>query len=210
MIPRESGSVADPARVYVFDALAAAVQAAALAAPGVTITPRHPDAMISVRGDARDAAFVYTASAAFGVHLPLVPNTTSGSEGMRALWLGPDEWLIVFENRGQTPFSSGESGNTEKGVCPLFVDVSHARALLRLSGSATRAVLAKVCPLDLDPRQFPVGACAQTAIAKVNAILDHVEPDAFDLYCSRSYARSFWHAITEAAAEYGCNNARPS
>ena len=44
--------------------------------------------------------------------------------------------------------------------------------------------------------------CAQTAIAKVSVILDHVHPGVFDLYCSRSYAGSFWRWLTDACTEY--------
>jgi sarcosine oxidase subunit gamma len=81
-------------------------------------------------------------------------------------------------------------------------DVSCGRAALRLRGLRVRDALAKGCPLDLDPRVFPAGRCAQTSIGRVSVILDHVEPEVFDVYVSRSYAGSFWDWLIEACAEY--------
>ena len=131
--------------------------------------------------------------AMFAVRAPAAPTASGGVE-TRVLRLGPDEWLVAAMR-----------GTPEISADGFVTDVSHGRAVLRVAGREVLAVLAKGCALDLDPRVFAVGACAQTAIAKINVILDRVAPDAFDIYCPRSYAGSFWHWLTEAAAEYGCN-----
>jgi sarcosine oxidase subunit gamma len=194
--------VVDALRVFAFDAFAAAAEERDLASPGVTIASRRAGAMFNVRGNPRDGQFMRDAAAVLHVQLPVVPNTASRARGMRALWLGPDEWLIV----SAVEFPSSSSFRVANGT---LTDVSHGRAVLRLSGPDVCQVLAKGCPLDLDVRDFPVGACAQTAIAKINVILDRVQPQVFDLYCPRSHAGSFWHFVTDAAAEYGCNIVRP-
>jgi sarcosine oxidase subunit gamma len=75
---------------------------------------------------------------------------------------------------------------------------------LRISGPHTRELLAKGCSLDLHPRVFRTGHCAQTSLAHVGVLL-HL-PDAgggIDLYCSRSYAQHLWHWLSEAAGEFG-------
>ena len=65
----------------------------------VSIAKRRPAAMWNVRGDPHDEGFFRDVEAAFGVALPRAPNTASGVETARALWLGPDEWLIVSWER---------------------------------------------------------------------------------------------------------------
>ena len=183
-------------RVFAFDAYAARDAGAARAGVGVTIAPRQVKSMVGLRGSATDEGFVRDAAAAFELALPLEPNTAAGNDGVRALWLGPNEWL----------FAASRDLRIDKPIAnSTLTDVSHGRAVVRLSGREVRAALAKGCALDLDSRVFPPNACAQTAIAKINIVLDHVEPDVFDVYCPRSYAGSFWHWITEAAAEYACN-----
>ncbi len=186
------------ARAYAFDHYAKRSAESSFASPGVTIASRHVPVMLALRGDARDPEFLRAAHAALALALPVRPNTVAGNERDRALWLGPDEWLLVSCGDGLMRADLRFTGAS-------VADVSHGRAVLRLSGPDVRVMLAKICPLDLDARQFGVDACAQTAMARVNVILDHVKPGVFELYCPRSYAGSFWHSVVEAAAEYGCD-----
>ena len=170
-----------------------AVCTGAAAAAGIEIAPRRLAAMLDVRGPARTVAAELQAR--YALEVSSNPNTASGS-ATRVLWLGPDEWLVV---QGMAAAPIVENG-TRDGVS--VVDVSHGRAALRLRGANVRDALAKGCSLDLDARAFAPGRCAQTSIGRISVILDHVEPDVFDVYCSRSYAGSFWHWIVEACAEY--------
>lgn len=186
-----------PARMFAFDSFAARHVGRAPAVPGVTVETRHAAAMCDLRGSPRNPDFLSEVSAAFGVALPVDPNTAVGTNDARILWLGPDQWLIVTAQPRDLLHDAGITGGT-------LTDVSHGRAILRLAGPDARHALAKGCPLDLDPRRFAVDRCAQTAIARINVVLDHVAPGVYDLYCPRSYAGSFWHWLTEAAAEYGC------
>jgi len=55
------------------------------------------------------------------------------------------------------------------------VDLSSARVILELSGPAARDVLASCCALDLHPRAFGPGRCAQTLVAKAPVLLAFVE-----------------------------------
>jgi sarcosine oxidase subunit gamma len=184
------------ARSYAFDAYAGRDVGPAQAGAGVSIHALRMESMVLLRGNAADPRFLSEASAALGVMLPVEPNTATGVKARRALWLGPDEWLIA---------SLRDRLGEARVIHGTITDVSHGRAVLRLCGREARAVLAKGCALDLDMRAFPPNACAQTAIAKMNIAIDHATSGAFDLYCARSYAGSFWDWITEAAAEYGCN-----
>jgi heterotetrameric sarcosine oxidase gamma subunit len=185
-------------RIYAFEPYAARATAG-VAGAGITIASRRPAAMLDLRGPAGD---VEAALAGHGLALLRGPNSATG-EATRLLWLGPDEWLLV-ENVTLTRISENP-GQSRISV----TDVSHGRAALRLRGPHVRDALAKGCSLDLDPRAFATGRCAQTAIGRISVILDHVEDDVFDVYCSRSYAGSFWHWMTEACAEYRYTIAPP-
>lgn len=188
-----------PSRIFGFEAHAARHVRGVLPGAGVTLEMRRVLSMWNVRGPAQDAQFTREAAEAFGVALPLVPNTAAGGDSLRALWLGPDEWLVA---------ATGDALAPKQITNGTLTDVSHGRGVIRISGSRARDALAKGCSLDLDLREFPVSACAQSAFAKINIVIDHVAPGEFDLYCARSYARSFWHSLTEAAAEYAFNVVR--
>jgi sarcosine oxidase subunit gamma len=107
---------------------------------------------------------------AIGVALPLTPNRVANASRWSALWLGPDEWLVVGPD-GDAPAieaSLREALGTDWGS---VVDVSANRTVIELSGPAARMVLAKGCPLDLHPRQFGTGSCAQSLLAKALVML---------------------------------------
>ncbi len=123
------------------------------------------------------AAFRAAAADALGFGLPETPNTVSG----RALWLGPDEWLIASDSD-----VAGALENALEGEHCAIVDVSEARAVLELSGAGALDVMASGCRLDL--QALGPGSCAQTALARAHVLLEPREDGVWRLYVGRSFA----------------------
>jgi sarcosine oxidase subunit gamma len=184
--------VPEPARIHAFDRLAQRDVAPGGIPVGVRIAARRVGTMLDVR--VRDASAAISLGTC--VELPREPNAAVDAGAIRVLALGPDQWLLVCAQTLPAP------ANLLAGV--TLTDVSHGRAVVRVAGPRVRDALAKGCALDLHPRVFPVARCAQTVIARIPLLLDHVDADAFDVYCPRSYADSYWHWLTEACEEYGC------
>ena len=128
-----------------------------------------------LRGGGPD--FLAAVAAALGIGLPETPNTAAGG----ALWLGPDEWLLVSGEDRTGPLEAALAGQH----CAI-VDVSEARAVLELSGPGATDVLAAGCRLDLDPLR--PGSCAQTALARAHVLLEPREGGVWRLYVGRSFA----------------------
>ncbi len=148
-----------------------------------------------LHGNPDYAGFAETVTRSLGCPLPVVPNTSAHGTCCDVLWLGPTEWLLAGT-------IDKVIGNLEaKGA--LLTDVSHGRVIVQIEGSEARNLLAKGCALDLHPRCFRKGFCAQTSIAKVNVLLHQIEESIFDIYIGRSYALYFWEWLTESAAEFG-------
>ena len=158
---------------------------------------------IGLRGDPADGAFMAAAKGAFGLALPTTPNRVTTTGARRALWLGPDEWLVVTP-----PGAEGAMCAALHAVRPgrhvAVTDVSEGRAVIGLAGPRARDVLAKGCPLDLHPRAFGPGRCAQSTLAKALVILHQIDDrPAYDIYVERSFADYLWTWLEDAAAEYG-------
>lgn len=122
---------------------------------------------------------------ALGFALPRLPNTVEGDGERRALWLGPDEWLLVGPPEEDLEARLAAALPRELGS---VVDVSANRALIELGGPQARDVLAKGCALDLHPRAFSPGRCAQTLLARANVILEQTAPETYLLYVRPSFA----------------------
>ncbi|MHB8459042.1 MAG: sarcosine oxidase subunit gamma [Candidatus Limnocylindrales bacterium] len=130
-------------------------------------------AQLDLRLDPRDEATMASVAPALGFALPLVPNTVAGSGDLAALWLGPDEWLIVGPSGARSELEARLSAALEHGDASAvaIVDVSANRTTIELAGSSARELLETGSPIDLHPRAFGPGRCAQTLLARANVIV---------------------------------------
>lgn len=130
------------------------------------------------------------------------PNQVSGDERNAALWLGPDEWLIVApEDRAVAVLAALRAALADS--LGSSVDVSANRTTLRLSGPMARDVLGKVCSLDLHPRVFGPGQCAQTLVGRTQAVLWQVDAaPSYRLLVRCSFANYLADLLLDAMAEF--------
>lgn len=172
---------------------------------GVVLGEEPLRSQAALRGDGSDAAFAGAVERVTRVTPPIAPNTVAGPEdlanGVRILWLGPDEWLVVGIDDADL---AARLDAALAGQHAAVADVSDSRAVIGLAGPAARDVLAKGCPLDLHPRVFGPGRCAQSHLAKAHVLLHQLgsEPR-FEIYVHRSFADYLWRWLEDAAAEYG-------
>lgn len=162
---------------------------------------------IELRGDAGDRAFMAAVGRTLDLLLPGEPNSTAARGDLVALWLGPDAWLLTCPP-GALAAHTGSVRKALSDVHAAVTDVSDGRVALRLAGPNARDVLAKGCPLDLHPRAFATGSCAQSLLAKASVLIHLPDDEAqrgptFDLYVGRSFAHYLWAWLEDAGQEYG-------
>jgi sarcosine oxidase subunit gamma len=130
--------------------------------------------------------------------LPEPPGAVAQVRGRTALWLGPDEWLVVG--------ADGEQGEIERAFADALsvVDVSGQRTTLELRGPRAREVLEKGCSLDLHPWRFSAGRCAQTLLARADVVLWQVDDEpGYRLLVGCSFAPYLVHWLLDAMREFG-------
>jgi sarcosine oxidase subunit gamma len=107
---------------------------------------------------------------------PTVPNTWSVERGGEWLWLGPDEWLVLADPDPPEPARLiAELEAALEGTHHSVVDVSAGRTAIELGRADRHDLLARGCGLDLHPRSWRPGTCAQTLLARVPVILQERE-----------------------------------
>lgn len=158
---------------------------------------------VNLRVDPGDAEALASVQQVLGVALPLTPNTTAQGDGPLAIWLGPDEWLLLAESDASGSLV-GELQTALAGRFASVVDTSAGQTVIRLRGPSTLDVLARGCALDLDPSVFPPGACAQTLLARAQAILVAVDDTpTFDIVVRRSFAPYVAAWLEDSGGEFG-------
>jgi sarcosine oxidase subunit gamma len=157
-------------------------------------------AQINLRGGAADRDFNARVTEVLGFDLPNA-NTWSGSAARGALWLGPDEWLIVAQ--GEEPAILDEAlRQMLRGLHHSVVDLSANRTVIEMKGREARLVLAKGMPLELHARGFAPSAVAQSLLARTQAILQALDDrPTFRLFVRPSFAAYVAEWLLDAAAE---------
>ncbi|MEQ9328805.1 MAG: sarcosine oxidase subunit gamma family protein [Rhodospirillales bacterium] len=139
---------------------------------------------------------------AIGFPLPKTPNTVTERLGSRALWLGPDEWLIVTPD-GEQQATMGKLRVTLGSRHFALTDVSANRTTLQLTGSKSREILQKGCLLDLHPSKFEANQCAGTNLARSQVILEKLSDEpVWRIYPRWSFANYLADWLIDAMMEY--------
>ncbi len=134
---------------------------------------------------------------ALAAGLPVESNTFVRRGERITLWLGPDEWLVVAPGDGADLLVA----EVDASLAPAHrsvLDLSANRVVLQLSGAAVEEVLATDCPIDLHPRVWTPGRCAQTLVMGVPAILARHD-DRTHVFVRPSFAEHLVDRLLDAA-----------
>jgi sarcosine oxidase, subunit gamma len=166
---------------------------------GLTLTDCTPLAKVGVRapiGGRAAAELVPFGRAARDPAGPLVVGS------------GPGEWLLLAAP-GQGPALTGRVEDLAArfpGELITATDLTHGRALMRLTGALGDEVLAKVCGIDTGDGIAPDGAAFRSSVAAVAT--DVIRDDAggvrsYLLHCERSSGGYLFGELLAAGSEFG-------
>jgi len=162
--------------------------------------PFRPQLGVRVVPGSASAAAV---EAVFGFALPRGHGGVSGDpRGLHAIWLSPDEFLVVDASRRQVPGEEAAACAALEGLPGQVVDLSGNRTVLELSGASARDALEKGCHADLHPRAFPVGTAIATTVGPVPVVLHRAGEELFRLYPRASFADYAVRWLLDAMIEY--------
>ena len=182
--------MAEPRRIGALDAIVSTVGLS----PKAGLRALPPAAQFIFRG-APDAMML--AGTAFGLPLPQTACRAIATGGRAALWLGPDEFLLLAPADEESAIEAAVVASV--GTIPhSLVSVSHRNTALEISGTHAARLLNAGCPLDLDHAAFPISMCTRTVLAKAPIVLWRTAADTFYVSAWRSFAPYVWEFLVEA------------
>ncbi len=167
---------------------------------GLTLTDCTPLAKVQARAPAGGAA-----AGALGVPFG---RAARDQAGVLVIGSGPGEWLLIAAP-GQGPALVSRVHTlsaSAPGELVTAADLTHGRALMRLTGSRAADVLAAVCGVDLSDDITPDGAAFRTSVAAVAT--DVIRDDtagvrSYLLHCERSSGQYLFSALLSAGRDFG-------
>ena len=138
------------------------------------------------------------AEGALGFGIPATACRATVAGDRAALWLGPDEWLLIAPQPPPDGLATALAATLES-LPHSLVDVSQRQSALAVSGPQATTLLAAGCPLDLDASAFPVGMCTRTMLGKAEVVLWRTDPQVFRVEVWRSFVAYVSQFLGEAA-----------
>ncbi len=140
-----------------------------------------------------------------------VPFGRAKRDGRGALVVGagPGEWMVFAPPGTARDVAANLEGLAVEAVLSelvTIVDLTHGRAVIRLTGHRARHVLAKVCGIDLCDEVTPNGAAFRSSVAKLATDVVRDDRDgvlSYLLHCERSSGQYLFDALLDAGGEFG-------
>ena len=159
------------------------------------VRERSDIALVSVATPLGGEAALETAlQSAFGLALPQ-PTLSEQSGNTTAFRIAADQIMLAFVHDGPDAEPAVQAKLDGTGYTTDQTDVW---VVLEVSGPDTAAALERICPIDLHPGAFPVGASARTVMEHMGALVLRRSEDTFWLISGSSSAGSFAHAVEQS------------
>jgi sarcosine oxidase subunit gamma len=170
---------------------------------GLTVREIYPLMKLNLRGKSRN--FLTTIGKNINIILPIEANTSSSSDNYTAIWLSPDEWMIVSNN---TVIKENNDYEIEKLLFNKIsktnlgsvTDVTDQLVTNNLSGEKIFDLLSTGCPFDFNNFKSKKGASTQTLLTHIDVIIHHNEINSVNLFVRRSFSEHLMSWINDSAS----------
>ena len=170
---------------------------------GLSIREISPIMKLNLRGKKRE--FFTTVGKNLNMILPTEANTSTTSDKLTAIWLSPDEWMIVSNelvNKDTNKYELYEIlfNSFSKTNLGAVIDVTDQFVQLELKGKNIYEIFSAGCPFNFNEFKEKIGATTQTVLNHIDVILHHKEENVVNLFVRRSFAEHLWSWIEDSAS----------
>jgi len=180
----------------------------------LTLTDESPLAKVAVRAEV-DGVLAGALDVPFGRISRDVRALEGADTDLLVVGSGPGEWLVLgapgtqavmSEQLGRLAERSTPGASADSGGLVTVVDLTHGRALMRLTGPTAVELLARECAVDLTDAACPDGSALRTAVAGLATDVVRDDRDgtpSYLLHCERSSGQYLFDALLDAGTELG-------
>jgi len=158
---------------------------------------------LNIRGKNRD--FLSTIGKNINMILPIEANTSSSSDNYTSIWLSPDEWMVISNNKIDSENNNYEIeellfNKISKTKLGAVTDVSDQFVMLELKGEKIFDLLSTGCPFNFNDFKTKKGAVTQTLLLQIDVIIHLKETNSVNLFVRRSFTEHLTSWIGDAAS----------
>jgi len=170
---------------------------------GLSIKEISPVMKLNIRGKKRE--FFTSVGKNLNMILPTEANTASSSDKLTSIWLSPDEWMIVSNEKVQKDSNMYELeeilyNSISKTNLGAVTDVTDQLVLLELKGENIFELFASGSPFNFNEFKEKKGSTTQTLLNNIDVIIHHKDENLVNLFVRRSFSEHLCSWINDSAS----------
>ena len=169
----------------------------------ISVKEVSPIMKLNLRGKKRE--FFTTVGKHLDMILPTEANTSSSSSKLTSIWLSPDEWMVVSNEKTKKDtnnYDLKESlyNSVSKTNLGAVVDVTDQFVMLELEGSKVYELFSSSIPFNFNEFKEKKGSSTQTLLNGIDVIILNKGINLVNLFVRRSFSEHLYSWINDSAS----------
>jgi sarcosine oxidase subunit gamma len=162
-----------------------------------------PIMKLIIRGKTKN--FITAIGKNLNMLLPTEANTSTTGESLTALWLSPDEWMLVSnevvnEDTNNYNVENNLINDISKVNLGAVTDVSDQFVMINIKGSKVFDLFATGSPFNFNEFKNKKGAVVQTILSHIDVIIHLTEINDVNLLVRRSFSEHLHSWLNDSAS----------
>ena len=162
-----------------------------------------PIMKLIIRGKTKD--FTTSIRKNLNMILPIEANTSTSGQTLTALWLSPDEWMLVSnetisEKTNTYEVEDNLINNISKVNLGAITDVSDQFVMINIKGSKVFDLFATGSPFNFNEFKNKKGSVVQTILSHIDVIIHLTEINSVNLFVRRSFSEHLNSWLNDSAS----------
>ena len=169
----------------------------------ISIREVSPIMKLNLRGKKRE--FFTAVGKHLDMILPTEVNTSSSSSKLTAIWLSPDEWMVVSnelieKNTNSYDLEESLYNSISKTNLGAVIDVTDQFVMLELKGSKIYELFSSGSPYNFNDFRKKKGSTTQTLLNNIDVIIQNRGENLVNLFVRRSFSEHLFSWINDSAS----------
>ncbi len=170
---------------------------------GISVKEISPTMKLNLRGNKRE--FFTNIGKNLNMLLPSEANTSTISDKLTAIWLSPDEWMIVTNDEVKKDTNEYHLNETlfndiSKSNLGAVIDVTDQFVQLEIKGKNIYEIFSAGSPFNFNEFKDKKGSSTQTILNHIDVIIHNKGDEIVNLFVRRSFAEHLWSWIDDSAS----------
>ena len=169
----------------------------------ISLKEISPIMKLNLRGKKRE--FFTAVGKHLDMILPTEANTASSSSKLTAIWLSPDEWMVVSnelieKNTNSYDLEESLYNSISKTNLGAVIDVTDQFVMLELKGSKIYELFSSGSPYNFNDFREKKGSTTQTLLNNIDVIIQNKSENLVNLFVRRSFSEHLFSWINDSAS----------